>query len=50
MWDFRPADLNEFYWRAGKLKDRFQKVIDGGLVEKVEGEKYRLVNWSHYAR
>lgn len=46
---FEPADLNEFHWGEGKLENRFQKLIDDGEVEKVEGDKYRLVNWSHYA-
>ena len=43
------ADLNGFYWSEPKLKDRLQKLIDDGVVEGGEGDKYHLVNWSQYA-
>jgi hypothetical protein len=38
----------EFFWSAEKGKDRFQLLIDQGLVEATGDGTYRLANWEEY--
>ncbi len=40
----------EFFWPDPYKLDRFQKLIDDGLVEEVRKGAYRLVDWENWAR
>jgi hypothetical protein len=39
---FTPSGLNEFYWSPPKLNDRLQKLLDDGLIEKLDEKTFRL--------
>jgi hypothetical protein len=38
----------EFYWSIEKARDRFQLLIDDGLVESSGADTYQLVNWEEF--
>jgi hypothetical protein len=39
---FAPSAINEFIWDKAKLNDRVSDLLQEGLIEKVEGDRYRL--------
>jgi hypothetical protein len=39
---FTPSGLNEFFWNPAKLDDRLQKLLDEGLIERVDEKTLRL--------
>ncbi len=45
-----PQLWREFLWPVEKGRDRFQLLLDNGLVEQAGGDTYRLANWEEYRR
>jgi hypothetical protein len=40
----------EFYWPIEKGRDRFQVLIDNGVVEQTGADTYQLMNWKEFSR
>lgn len=52
-WKFKldqAALCQEFNWTPEKCRDRVQKLVDDGAVEKVGDDLYQLTNWTEFRR
>ena len=41
--------MNEFLWAPPRFQARWEQLLRDGAIEKVDGDRYRLVNWRDFA-